>query len=775
VVLAWFSPWWIAGHVLAPLDLQNEMMSPWRGDNETKFAKNHFVSDGVSQYLVYRIIAADNYASEGWVGWNNLSYGGTAQHANTMALYYDWTMQLHRWFDFWTAWHLGLMGQVLLASCGMYLFLRGRSMGHLWAVCGGIAFAANSQMITWIHHRWALGAFCWLPWILWSIDYYRRPNRSSWALVPLFIAMGFLGGTLQHAALTVLAVVAIWLEEASALNSCLSRRMTSLQSSSYITGALPQQLRLLGRYIAWGALGAGLAGMMLFPCIDAFITSTGLGLHTGMTTNSGNSIYPQGAWQPLFNLAAYPFHIFPSLLGRCGSVDVLKLFKSELFYVVYFGSLPAIIAYCSIFRKDSPLLARVLICMGLLLPLTPMVRFLYQRLSILFILGGILAFVHFMQHAGRKTKIRVFKMTCAITGLASVAWLFMSAILAYRADFRDAIREKITSQGGGTFGFFRDWITLRAERFVDELLIWNPHQLFPLLLLITALLGLRWCSVLNNRWRDRGAFLVTMAVFLELTLFGTRWVVWSDPVKDPMFADTAETRALKNHVGRDGRVTTLIHPTAHMAITPFIPNTLSAYGIASITGYDSIVPDGMILPNEAPDNAVKLGRFGVSHLITWHGNPEVPEEWRKIWNSPSMDLYENTVDMPRYAGFTSQGEKDDFLSGMTTSPIHLSESLGMQNKRRIDVPPGVRWIRIAENHADGWVYRIPAMETDWLPVERASDASMLVSNPTPEISTVLEMRYDPPMRKAGMLVSFLSLALVGFIPITQILHSYRTR
>jgi len=100
VVLLGFSPWWLGGRVLAPLDVLNEMVLPWREDTVSPQVHNHFASDSVTQYLPYRMFAEASYRQDGFVGWNPLIGGGRPQVSNTMALYFDWTMQLHRWLDF---------------------------------------------------------------------------------------------------------------------------------------------------------------------------------------------------------------------------------------------------------------------------------------------------------------------------------------------------------------------------------------------------------------------------------------------------------------------------------------------------------------------------------------------------------------------------------------------------------------------------------------------------------------------------------------------------
>ncbi|MES2659832.1 MAG: hypothetical protein V4689_14530 [Verrucomicrobiota bacterium] len=742
VILAWFSPWWMGGRNLAPLDVMHEMMQPWRGTDTPTTVKNHFVSDAVDNYLVYRTYAESCYKNEGWVGWSSLTYGGTAQYANTMALYYDWTMQLHRWFGFWTAWHLGIMGQAMLAATGMLLFLRGRSIGFLWAVCGALAFAANSQFVTWINHRWALSAFCWVPWILWAIDGYRSGKRGFWALVPAFIAMAFLGGSLQHCAHVALVVVAMWGEEA--IRAGRTQR---------------PQFRLLGRYAAWGLLGCGLAAMMLLPCIAAYLRSSELGLHA--TSRMG--LYPGGLIQPVFNLLAYPLQIFPSVLGRPSSMDAMKAFRSDLFFVAYFGSIPVLVAYLACFRKGVPPLARLLLLLGLLIPLTPLVKFLYQRMFLISIVGGVFAFAHFMQTASAATRLRVTRRVGILSGIAIFFWTTASILLELnRTKVESALQQRfLDSSTGGSFGYFKDWMQGRLVNFVGDFQIWSPQQLLPLALFIIALAGLGWTASACSKRRRTGSLMVALMVLLEVTLFGSRWITYTDPAKYPAFPVTPEVTALQQHVA-DGRIITLTTDlAAHMATTPFLPNTLVPYGVATIGGFDSIVEAGMFTAANMSTDAYRLGHLGVSHLITAPGSTPQGRGWEKVWNSEVMSLFENQAAVPHYVGFTSDRDREAFMLDQPNQPwIRLEETSHKENTRSIEVPAGVKWVRVAENEASGWEYRI-GNGGPWQKVRRAGDASMLLAlgdSPTRQPSTVM-MRYNPPLRRIGFEISAVSLLL----------------
>jgi hypothetical protein len=149
----------------------------------------------------------------------------------------------------------------------------------------------------------------------------------------------------------------------------------------------------------------------------------------------------------------------------------------------------------------------------------------------------------------------------------------------------------------------------------------------------------------------------------------------------------------------------------------------------------------------------------VSHLITWPGNSDVSNDWKPVWDSSSMVLYENSRKMARYAGFRTDEDKNAFFAGERPDLLTVRETSGRENSRLLEVPAGTRWIRLAENQANGWKFRI-SPSTVWQAVDRAKDASMLMKNDSFDKETSIEMLYNPPLRKIGFFVSGISLFLV---------------
>jgi hypothetical protein len=127
-----------------------------------------------------------------------------------------------------------------------------------------------------------------------------------------------------------------------------------------------------------------------------------------------------------------------------------------------------------------------------------------------------------------------------------------------------------------------------------------------------------------------------------------------------------------------------------------------------------------------------------------------------------MKLFRNPHVVPRYAGWVGKAEVDAFFEeGRDAGSLSLVENSGMENRRKLEVPGGVSWIRVAENHGDGWEFRV-AGESGWDEVGRAPDGSMLLDL-TGRIESgggSVEMRYEPPLRRAGLVVSAISVLLV---------------
>jgi hypothetical protein len=688
-----FAPWLVRGMVLAPLDIVGEMYLPWRGDTKHPEVHNHFVTDAATQYFPYQIIAARAFEEEGYLGWNPLMFGGTSQAANTMALSSDWGTQLHRFLSFWTAWHLSVLGRFLIAGLGMLVFLRSRGCRPGLATALAAAYMLNTEFVNWIYHQWAVASFCWMPWVLWAL--YRAREKSPRFLAPaaVFLGLSVMGSTLQHAAFIVIALGCLWVgwlvEGKGALPLARS--------------GLPSRWRDTATIATAGLLGAGLAAFVLEPAIAGYLEN----LRSGHTRKGIG--YAFGLSQPLRTLMAWPLTFYPFVLGSVQTLDLTKAFVPSGLTFAFFGTVPMLLAVIGFFSKRVPLEAKLLIVAGLAIPLTPLVGVLYQRVSLVWILGGCwVAGVWVSTATERELKKLCWWCWRLLAGVI-ILWVAVSTgIVVFRGDLEAALSTRIAAAAGNSqFGIFTDWLEQRGAGLLDYLCIWNPWQMLGLAGLGISLWGLLRCRS-TALWPGMA---LAVGVAMQLSVFWWQWTTWTD--NREVYADSELARLLQQEVGTTGR---LAQGAGRPAEILFPPNTLMPLGVAITGGYDSIHPDGMRSPTGKPWDFP-----GTTHYLG-EAADEQPVGWHEVWSDGRWNLLRNPAPKPGMvtleSGLPVPLRPDDFKRAT-------------MNTMQATIPDGAVKLEIFSNWHRGWKWR-DDLEEKW---------SDTVASPAKGV----EVRFEQPL------------------------------
>jgi len=738
-----FFPALFQGKILAPLDITTKLLSPWSETAEGTKPHNHNPTDAVTQYLPYRMFAEKSFEEDGYIGWNPYEMGGYSLAGNTMALPGSWPMQLHRFLPFKDAWNFGIIAEFLVAGVGMLVFLRSRNLPWLPCLIGTIAFTFNAQFITWIYHRWALGSFCWMPWVLWS-----AVGGFSWKsltirqlLLPCFLALALLGGSLQHIAFVVLAC------------GCL------------FAGALPGIKSLHNEWpavVGWSlafALALGMAAFSLFPQISAFLANVQLG-HT-----RGGIGYAAGLTQPLIHLLIIPAQIWPWLMGDPHTIDGFKLIKSDFMNLAYLGTIPMLLAIAGLFHKQMPRQAKWLILVGLLIPLTPLVGPLYHRVQLLFLLGGAwmaAEMVARMPQIAPRKLIRGLSIAVIALGAA----LLIGAIVPNK--IRNSIETKVVEKSlaaseSSQFGSDKEWIESRAREWTHRFSLLHPRTAWVYGLLVVGTAGLVLTSrqnLINNQW---GNVAILGATTLELcTLFQT-WTTFSDP-KNLHPAHPA-IEMVRQATGPNRILQTF--PDGKFADIFATPNLLASYLIPSVDAYESIqYPSSRTtLSDEPADIRLTLAGVGASVQPMTSVANEGTADWPLTPTPDGYAIRKNpNVPPPVIAGIGQlpQSPQEILASLKAATPVpQIQETM---NRREFEVPPNSSWIRIAQNWHEGWRWRSEGNE--WQPLLRGADSACWI-DALPIDGKHIEVKFFPrssslTIASIGALIAFLALLLFGF-------------
>lgn len=729
IVLAWlaivffavvlFFPALFQGRIVAPLDIAKTMLAPWSADHPGEKPRNHYAVDAVTQYLPYRMFAERSLKEDGYIGWNPYEMGGVSLAENTMALPGAWTMQLHRFLEFKDAWNLGLMFEFLTAGIGMLVFLTSRRLPLIACLIGAVAYMANSQFVIWIHHRWALGSFCWMPWVLWSVSegmQWRRPSPRL-LLAPLFLALAFMGGTLQHAAFVVIACGCLF---AGALRDW--RKPLSEVPAAFLW-AIALLLALL------------VSGFTIIPQVQAYFTNVSMG-HT-----RGGIGYEKGVLQPLFQAFLIPVQIWPWLMGDPSTIDGFRLIKCGFMDLAYLGTIPMLLALAGVFRRRMPPVAKWLILAGLLIPLTPLVGPLYHRVQLVFLLGASWMAAEMVADLS-KSRSQVFSRLLPLAVGALGLVLLAGALLP--PSFRKAIEDKVVAQSlqatsKSSLAADRSWIEARARRWTDRLSLTHPRTAWTYGLLLCGTLGAAALSGRNSRTAKLAPGLILAASSLELLTFFHGWCTFSDP------ADLKPGHPAIERVGALAQGHRVLQRVTGATFTDMFatPNLLASRFIPSVDAYESIqYPSTLhVLGQEPP--ATRLDLAGVRISIQKAGSPPEPgtESWPVVDRQAGYEFRENpSVPASILAGQGSTPSATPELPTSLKTAAPVVASVETMNRIEFTPPERSTWIRLAMNWHSGWEWR--EQGGSWHPTMRGPDAATWIDLAGTSASPI-EVRFFP--------------------------------
>lgn len=730
-----FSPWWVGGKFFGPIDIVYELYEPWAAGDTVVSVHNHFTSDAVTQYLPYRAFAQAAYAAEGRVAWNDLQYMGVPAWANTMAGYDDWTMQLHRWLDFSTAWHIGLALSALIAVIGMYFLLRSLQYSPGIALACAVAFGLNSQFVNWIYHRFQLASFGWVPWMVWAMVRSRAGDRHAYLLVPVFMALGFVGGTLQTAiyVLIVAGVVGLLLQ---------SGYGNGLQAN-YVPATRNVLFREL---LPWIAAAFGLAAYSGLGEVSMYLET----IRSGQVR--GHIGYAGGLRDPVSS-AIFAFVQFaPTLLGSARSLDLAKVLGGDLFNIAYAGTLPCLVAMVSLFRSDAPREARVLACLGLVIPLTPLVGPLYHRVQIIWVFAAIWLFAWYWESGINRGGAAFARRLSWVWGAVLLGWVLLSAAtVIFETEISHLIRDEVTNrlaQGEGQFGAYSAWMETRTDRLIPDLRIWAPRQL----LWIAGFTLCLWALVRRSGGRAHHLPLLLAGLILELGSYAHSWITVVDPIEYPVYAARDDLDRLRKSTG-EGFVHVFRSPDSEFLLPP---NLLSVYGIRTLEQYESIRPIGAWQRSGFLTDSRALGRLGVTIGVTerhagWPGSGWVHER-----SEIRFEVWRNVHAVPRYL-------KREVVSGdavpMGGATVFADRAVRViretPSERVLEIPADVSGVRVAENCLPGWKSEFESHE----PSETIcrADGTIEVRFPVSNDDRRLRLVYEPPLRRLGTIISLVTL------------------
>jgi hypothetical protein len=681
----------------------------------------------------------------------------------------------------------------------MLLFLRSRKLSWLPCLIGTVAFMLNAQFTIWIYHRWALGSFCWMPWLLWSADGWKGSSDLTGrrCFLPIWLALALMGASLQHMVFVFLGCGCIVLG---------SLRMGD--------GLVAVRKSLIG-WIFAGTMAAGMAAFTVIPQVEGYLANVAIG-HI-----RGGIGYEGGLSQPLFHTLLIPARIWPWLAGAPQTMDAWKLLKSDIMSLNYLGTVPMLLGFAGLFVRSMPRIAKWLIVVGLVIPLTPLVGPLYHRVELLFILGAswmTAEMLHHLAHGSanksapsvsNKGQYPAIKDTSRIllsqisahwrrVLMGAVATIGFGLVVAtlIPSGIRGKIEQTVVSQAlsksaDSQFGSDQAWIGSRAIEWTRRFSLTHPRTAWVYGLLVMGSAGLvltansklsynaHSTKIQNPKSKIQnlishpslGPLFILTATTLELGTFFHTWTTFSDPSDlrpphpsiDSVRAAAAGQRVLQRSPGEG---------FADIFATP---NLLASYGVPSLDAYESIQYRNPLTALREQSASVQLALAGVG-IAVHPVNQPIPagtESWSALPLDKHYHLRQNPTPTPLYAlGKGAIPEMPEGILPALQGAQELQPSLQSPNRLTLPLPVattheaapnanGGTWMRLAQNWHPGWKWKTEKGE--WQDFHNGLDAACWIKQ-LPVGSRAVQVQFFP--RSQWLLPLSLFVALIWFCIIT---------
>ncbi len=641
LVAVFFAEHIFVGRSLLPLDVLNEFLLPRKLSGPVD-VQTHYPIDEVTQLAPNAMLWRDAVRNGHLPLWNPFILGGQPHFANSIwGILTPFKLPLLL-FGIERGYTLGLVFQFWLAGALMFMFLRETGRTRSAAFLGGATWCLCSNFV--MFHWLFLNVFLWMPLVLlcWERGIGRpgcdpangsprkRGQQPRWFLAcAAALALAFLGGSIQFA-----AVAGLW------------------WALYALAGTLPDcrnaaRLRL-GWMAAVALLAALLAAVQLIPFLEFLPRET----QRLQYLDPGAFGWKHSLLGPLAMVTTF---VFPGLAGSPQSFDVLKVFRaSQIDFNGYLGATGWMIALVGAFHWKNPRRRALLILAGvavILVFFTPLQRFLYHRFLLLTVFAGAAlaaAGLDLLRNCPPEARRQISRLF-ALGGILAVS-LAASLIVgstyvnSHRAQLTDPLTQRIESAAGdNAFRDQPDWLRRRVPRFLDHYRITNPVFLFPILSLFSAAAAAHaWQRGRLTDRHFRGTLLALCVIELSTSLRDR--VPRIDTTQHPFYP----VPAVYGPILQDPEVFRIHRwiPDNSLLLRDNIP---WAYQLSTVTGYDSLAPNGLRnLPlSETNGFSRVLDLLNVKYVLT-SITQRLPEpRFSRVIADPTLQVWQNRDWLPR--------------------------------------------------------------------------------------------------------------------------------